>query len=103
MANHLRQQIRERFATQVTGLATTGSNVYQSRFYNLEAGELPAILIYTAQEEIEAVSIGSNRVLERTLSLAVECYVKGVTNADDTVDTIAKEVEVAIATDNTKD
>ena len=37
MADHVRQQIREQVATTVTGLATTGSNVFQlsfSRFNN---------------------------------------------------------------------
>ena len=36
MANHIRQQIRERVGTTLTGLTTTGSNVFQSRVYNLE-------------------------------------------------------------------
>ena len=36
MANHIRQQIRERVGTTLTGLSTTGSNVFQSRVFNLE-------------------------------------------------------------------
>ena len=35
MADHVRQRIREQVATTVTGLATTGSNVFQSRVYSL--------------------------------------------------------------------
>ena len=53
MANHIRQQIREQFATQITGLTTTGSNVHQSRVYNLETGDLPAIIVYTKSEDSE--------------------------------------------------
>jgi len=53
MANHIRQQIREKFGTLLTGLTTTGSNVYQSRVYPLENANLPALIIYTKSEESE--------------------------------------------------
>ena len=59
MANHLRQQIREQIGTTLTGLTTTGSNVFQSRVYQLEDSNLPALLIYTKSEESEPVVIGS--------------------------------------------
>jgi hypothetical protein len=101
MANHVRQQIRERIGTTLTGLTTTGSNVFQSRVYPLEASNLPALVIYTKSEEAEPLVIGSNRTSERVLSLAVEIYAKLTTNFDDTVDTISKEVETAIAADTT--
>jgi len=99
--SHVRQQIRERFATTVTGLTTTGSNVFQSRVYNLESGNLPGIIIYTKSEESQPVSIGSSRTIERILSLNVEAYVKAVSNSDDTIDLIAKEIETAVAADTT--
>ena len=101
MANHIRQQIREQFATQITGLTTTGSNVYQSRVYNLETGDLPAIIVYTKSEDSEPNNFGTNRTMFRNLSLVCECYVKATTNFDDTLDTIAKEIEAAIAADIT--
>jgi len=69
MANHIRQQIREQFATQITGLTTTGSNVYQSRVYNLETGDLPAIIVYTKSEDSEPNNFGTNRTMFRNLSL----------------------------------
>ena len=56
MANHLRQQIRERIGTTLTGLSTTGSNVFQSRVYPLEDTNLPALVIYTKSEESIPVS-----------------------------------------------
>lgn len=101
MANHIRHQIREALATQITGLTTTGSRVFQSRFYNIDSGELPAAIVYTKSENSEPATIGSNRVLDRTLSLVVEIYVSATANADDTADTICKEIETAIAADNT--
>lgn len=101
MANHVRQQIRERVGTTLTGLTTTSSNVYQSRVYPLETGNLPALIIYTKSEDSLASVIGTNRLIERQLTLAVEAYVKSVSNSDDTIDTICKEVESALAADTT--
>jgi hypothetical protein len=99
--SHVRQQIREQFATTVTGLSTTGSNVFQSRVYNLESTNLPGLIVYTKEEASQPIVIGSSRTLERILSLNVEAYVKGISNSDDTIDTIAKEIETAIAADTT--
>lgn len=99
--SHVRQQIREQFATTVTGLSTTGSNVFQSRVYNLESTNLPGLIVYTKEEASQPIVIGSSRTLERILSLNVEAYVKGTSNSDDTIDTIAKEIETAIAADTT--
>ncbi len=101
MANHIRQQIREYFGTNLTGLTTTGSNVYQSRVYPLDNTRLPALLIYTKSEASEPIVIGTDRVMSRELSVVVEGYVKSTANFDDTIDTISKEVEEAIAADRT--
>ena len=88
---------------QLTGLTTTGSNVYQSRVYPLENINLPALIIYTKSETSEPIVIGTNRVMSRELSVIVEGYVKATSNFDDTIDTISKEVEAAIAADRTLD
>ena len=101
MANHIRQQIREKFGTLLTGLTTTSSNVYQSRVYPLENANLPALIIYTKEETSEPVVIGTDRVMSRELSVVVEGYTKATSNFDDTIDTISKEVEAAIAADRT--
>ena len=103
MANHIRQQIREKVGTTLDGLTTTSSNVFQSRVYPLENANLPAIIIYTKSEDSEPVVIGTNRLMNRELTLAVEAYVKSVSNSDDTIDTITKEVESALAADTTLD
>ena len=99
--SHVRQQLRERAATTLTGLTTTGSKVYQSRVYPLSAANLPGLLIYTKSEDSEAVTMSGARTLLRNLSLVIEGYVKAVSNYDDTVDTIAKEVETAMGNDVT--
>lgn len=99
--SHVRQQIREYFGTNLTGLTTTGSNVFESRVYPLDNTRLPALLIYTKSEASEPIVIGTDRVMSRELSVVVEGYVKSTTNFDDTIDTISKEVEEAIAADRT--
>jgi hypothetical protein len=103
VANHIRQQIREYFGTTLTGLSTTGSNVYESRIYPIENSKLPALVIYTKSETSEPIVIGTDRVMSRELSVVVEGYAKATSDFDDTVDTISKEVEEAIAADRTLD
>ena len=103
MANHIRQQIREYFGTTLTGLSTTGSNVFESRVYPIENTKLPALVIYTKSETSEPIVIGTDRVMSRELSVVVEGYAKATSDFDDTIDTISKEVEEAIAADRTLD
>lgn len=98
---HARQTIREQVATTLTGLTTTGSNVFQSRVYPLQDSNLPALLIYTKEESSEIITMGGTRALDRELTLAVELYVKSNANSDDTIDTIADEIESAIGADTT--
>ena len=96
---HKRQSIRERVASTLTGLTTTGSNVFQSRVYPIENTKLPCLLIYTREETSEPLVMNPPRTIEKVLSLVVEGYVKANTNFDDTIDTICEEVEEALFTD----
>ena len=95
---HLRQSIRERIATVVTGLTTTGSNVFQSRVYPIEDSKLPCLLVYTTSEDSEVTEMASPRPMTRSLNVIVQGVV-GATTPDDTLDLISKEVEVALAGD----
>ena len=97
---HVRQSIRERIATNCTGLTTTGSNVFQSRIYNLESGNLPCLLIYSKSETRHRLTMQPTDSLNRDLDVVGEGYVQA-TSIDDTLDTISAEVEVAIAGDPT--
>lgn len=101
--SHVRQQIRDRVATLVTGLPTVGSNVYKMRRYALDDAKLPAICVYTMDESSSLVTIGS-RTLNRTVNLAVQIFVAGASAAvSDSIDTICVAVEEAIAGDFTLD
>ena len=99
MANHLRRQIRERVATTLTGLSTTGSNVFQSRIYPMESAGLPGLCVYTQEESVGIQSMGGTRNVSRDLTLIIEGYASASSNIDDTMDSIGKEVEVAMAGD----
>ena len=59
---HIRQQIRDRIIADVTGLATTGANVYDSKLYNILQGELPALAVYTQNETSEISTIAPNEI-----------------------------------------
>lgn len=97
--SHIRQQIRDQFKTDLTGLTTTGANVFQSRVYPLEVADLPGILIYTSSEESKVLEIGApgSRTISRNLTLTVEAIAQATSNLDQTIDTMSKEIEVAIS------
>ena len=59
---HVRQQIRDQIVTALTGLTTTGSNVFRSRIFPLEQTKLPALCIFTKSEATEFDTITINAV-----------------------------------------
>ena len=97
---HNRKSIREHVVTTVTSLSTTGSNVYETRYFPLQTGNLPALIVYTLDETVEDYTLGQNtRTQFRALNLIIEAHCRGTANIDDTLDTIAEEVEEAMVTD----
>ena len=95
---HYRQQIREQVATTLTGLHTTGNNVFQSRIYNIEESKLPCICIYTVSETSEPISMSPPRSIEKVLDLVIEIYIKGLNSSSD-LETVLKEVKEKMFTD----
>lgn len=98
---HVRRQIREYFGSHLTGLTTTGANVFESRIYPMQSAKLPAILIFTTSESSEEVAFSKKRVQERVLDVNVEGYVRATSTLDDKLDLIASEVETVILDDPT--
>ena len=97
---HVRKAIREHVVTTITSLSTTGSNVYETRYFPLQTGNLPALIVYTLDETVEDYTLGQNtRTQFRALNLIIEAHCRGTANIDDTLDTIAEEVEEAMITD----
>lgn len=99
---HVRKLIRDDIETTLTGLTTTGANVYQTRVYPLAENKLPGLAIFTKTEDTEYATIGPPRTQIRTLVVSVEIYVKAITNFDDSLDAISVEVEQALYTDRTR-
>lgn len=99
---HVRKSIRDNIVTTLTGLTTTGSNIYRTRVYPLAESKLPGLAIYTRDETTGYDTIGLPRTQIRNLTVAVEIYVKGTSNYDDTLDTICTEIEEALYTDLTR-
>jgi hypothetical protein len=99
---HVRKQIRDNVVTTLTGLTTTTTNVYRTRVYPLASGKLPGLAIYTNSEISSYETLTIPRTRSRTLELMVEGYVSGTANLDNTLDTIAVEVEEAMETDVTR-
>lgn len=93
---HARKLIREALATVVTGLTTTGSRVFQSRMRPQD--DLPCLIVVTNDESIDRAGIGDE--LEHSLEIVVTGIAKAADNVDDTLDTIAEEVEIAIGANN---
>ncbi len=99
---HVRKQIRDAIETAVTGLATTGANVFGSRVYPIEVSTLPCLAVYTSEESIEHLTMNrGSRETQRVLNVVVAGVAQAAANLDDTLDTIIKEVETAIAADPT--
>ena len=94
---HVRQQVRERAGTILTGLSLTGSNVFESRLYPLIDADLPCILITTDGEEIIESTISG--VVQRSILLNIAIKDKLTTDLDDRIDAISVEIEAAIAND----
>ena len=99
---HVRKLIRDDIETTLTGLTTTGSNVYQTRVYPIAEDRLPGLAIYTSTEATDYATITPPRTQVRTLSVSVDVYVKSVTGYDDTLDAACVEIEEALYTDRTR-
>jgi hypothetical protein len=92
----IEELIREAATDTLTGLTTTGSNIFASRVHNLEQIKLPALLLYTRDLESEPIVMNPARTIEKNITLHIEGYVKQNTNYDDKIDDICQEVEEAL-------
>lgn len=102
MADHIRTQIRTRALTTLTGLTTTGANVFKGRTRPLNETQLPGLIVSTPAEGSEVAAAGGGKpLLSRRVILSVDVVVQKVDDYDDELDKIAGEVEVALGNDRT--
>lgn len=87
-----------------------GDRIFRSRTRGLWPEELPGILIYPENEPTSGAKDTAPRELKRDLSLSIQIQVKGDTEetaenggetADDLLDEICNQVEVALAANDT--
>ena len=92
MADHLRNQIRDRAVVAVTSLSTTGANVYQTPLLTPEEQTLPALVVYIDSEtSSEDATMGN---ILRECVLHIDGYVEASATVLDTLDLISKEVKL---------
>ena len=99
--SHVRTQIRDAVANVLNRLPETGFNVFKGRYFSIQAPKLPALLVYTTNEDAELSIMGSSRGSDRVLTLVIEAYAKSSGVVEDALDKIAVEVEEAMAADYT--
>lgn len=91
--NHVRKQLRDAIVTAVTGLTTTGSNVFYGRALPL-GSQTPALLVYVDSETVDYDLGRFSCSPMRIASVQFQGVHEG--EDDDTLDEISKEVEVAV-------
>jgi hypothetical protein len=91
---HVAESIVLAVKTELTGLTTSGANVFDSRVYDLQDAELPALLIEQGDEEVEQTNVQGD--LERTLTITVAATVKQAAGYRSTLNKMRAEVEAAL-------
>lgn len=103
MADHVRKQIRDAVVDALTGLTTTGSNVFVRPAWTRTASQLPAIEVETPVDQVDtdlSYMGSSGASYYRRLVVRLHVIGKGAT-VQDTLDQVAKEIEVALYADQT--
>ncbi len=101
---HPREHIRKQAVAVLMGATNAGASVYASRVAPLISNgwqsELPAIIVYTMDETGEIFN-QSPREYWRRVELVVEIHAEGNEALDDTLDTLARQVERLLLMDDT--
>lgn len=99
MTAHYRKAVRDALASALTGLTTTGSNVFSGRVAPLTSDAMPGLVILPASESAEWGA--GDGVVERVLDLTLIAQAFGNEGLYDTLDTISAEIEAAVFADYT--
>lgn len=98
---HVRKQIRDAIVAELTGLSTTGSNVYGGRSQTVAKAKLPALFIFATEETSAIDAMGRPRPYIREVMVHIEMAVAASANVEDNIDQICLEIELAMGADNT--
>lgn len=97
MPDHIRKQVRAAAVADLTGLATTGANVFTARVAPLTSAEMPGLVIML-RGETSQYDTQSPPTIARDGRLVVEGRAQGGDGLEDLLDQIAAEVETQIYT-----
>jgi len=92
---HIRTRIRTRAKALLTGLATTGANVFENRQTAIERSALPALNVSLGDEAIQDIAKSGRLGRQLDLHVDIVCEDDGTLAAD--LDTILAEVETALS------
>lgn len=96
MTAHFRKAVRDKATALLTGLDTTGSNVWSGRVAPLTTREMPGLVVVPGQEAGDQGAYVDGPTVERVMQLIVIAEVAGNDGLYDRLDTIAGEVEAAL-------
>ena len=96
--SHKRQIIRDAIINQLKDNTDAASNVYSNRAKPLFDQFLPAILVYSKQENIleDQYNIDGHAPLKRDLEIAIEAVIIASDEFDQKLDDIAEQIESAL-------
>lgn len=102
MADHRAEQVAAAVTTKVTGLATTGANVFRSRATVIARTSLPALVVRSLFEVIVDESVSGQ--MRRDLTIAIHGYVRSDVEGglETTLNLIRKEITIALQADHTQ-
>jgi hypothetical protein len=95
--SHVRTQIVSAAVVKLTGMTTTGSNVFAGRVYPIDVEELPCLCVRIDSETIETDADMNTQ--HRIILLVVDGHARAGEAVDEVLDDIAAEVETAMFTD----
>ncbi len=101
--NHVRAQVRKNMSAIIQA-AIPDIHVFESKTTPLQKHNTPAFLVKTPGETIEPLTQGRNqggRMQKRTIVTEVYVFGRADENIEDYIDTLAKQVEDAVAADYT--
>ena len=93
MPDHVRKQVRAAAVSDLTGLATTGANVFNARVKPIREQDMPCLNVFLLDENSDWDAQGT---MVRTGDLVIEGRTQGGDDLFDLLDAIAAEVETAI-------
>jgi len=94
------EQIMVAVLANLTGLATTGANVFRGRVYGLQDTEVPALTIYQgADTPLGDYGLENYAFIDSELTIKVTAHVKTADQAETELNKIRREVHVALMAD----